>query len=64
METTTMMIIEFTFVGWWGWLMLAPLYKEPKPKTMRDVRKSLGIDVDACDAAWEQYCKENRNDNA
>ncbi len=26
-NTTTMMMMEFTFMGWWGWLMLAPLFK-------------------------------------
>lgn len=60
METTMMMMTtEFTFIGWWGWLMLAPLFK--KPLTMRDVRKAQGIDVDACDAAWNSR-KENDND--
>ena len=30
METTMMMMtMEFTFIGWWGWLMLAPLFRTP-----------------------------------
>jgi hypothetical protein len=49
-NTTMMMTMEFTFIGWWGWLMLAPLYRTPL--TMREVRRMHGIDVDACDAAW------------
>ena len=49
-NTTMMMTMEFTFIGWWGWLMLAPLFRTPL--TMREVRKMHGIDVDACDAAW------------
>jgi hypothetical protein len=52
-----MMTMEVTFMGWWGWLMLAPLFRTPL--TMREVRKMHGIDVDACDAAWEAYVKEN-----
>ncbi len=28
-----------------------------KPQSMRDVRESLGIDVDACDEAYAEYCK-------
>lgn len=26
MDATMMMTIEFTFIGWWGWLMLSPLF--------------------------------------
>lgn len=26
MQPTAMMMMEFTFLGWWGWLMLYPLY--------------------------------------
>lgn len=59
-NTIMMMTTEFTFIGWWGWLMLTPLFG--KPQTMRDVRKAHGIDVDACDAAWNLQ-QENDNES-
>jgi hypothetical protein len=59
-NTTMMMTMEFTFIGWWGWLMLAPLFRTPL--TMREVRRMHGIDVDACDAAWNAR-QENDNES-
>jgi len=60
-NTTMMMTMEVTFIGWWGWLMLYPLFKvqvqtqaERDRAEMNKVRRAHGIDTDACDAAWEK----------
>jgi hypothetical protein len=62
MQPTTMM--EIMFIVFFGVTLLGKQHRAYKPQTMRDVRARHGIDVDACDEAWEQHCKENDDDHS